>query len=83
MTTIVALGCGLVGEFVVQRLADDGHSVIAIDLQLPDSIKKSPHFKSIEMDAEEYIKSLDGNEIIINMLPGRIGHGIQIGRAHV
>jgi saccharopine dehydrogenase-like NADP-dependent oxidoreductase len=77
MTTIVALGCGLVGEFVVQRLADDGHSVIAIDLQLPDSIKKSPDIKSIEMDAEEYIKSLDGNEIIINMLPGRIGHGIR------
>ena len=53
MTTIVALGCGLVGEFVVQRLADDGHSVIAIDLQLPDSIKKSPDVKSIEMDAQE------------------------------
>ena len=29
MTTIVALGCGLVGEFVVQRLVDDGHSVVA------------------------------------------------------
>ena len=48
MTTIVALGCGLVGEFVVQQLADDGHSVIAVDLQLPDSIKNNTHFESIE-----------------------------------
>lgn len=77
MTTIVALGCGLVGKFVVQRLADDGHSVVAVDLHLPDSIKKNPKIKSIEMDAERYINSLDGNEIIINMLPGRIGHGIR------
>ncbi len=77
MTTIVALGCGLVGEFVVQRLADDGHSVVAVDLQLPDSIKNNPGIESIEVSAEQYIQSLNGDEIIINMLPGRIGHGIR------
>ena len=77
MTTIVALGCGLVGEFVVQRLVDDGHSVVAVDLHLPDSIKKNTRIKSIEGDAKEYIESLNGDEIIINMLPGRIGHGIR------
>ena len=77
MTTIVALGCGLVGEFVVQRLVDDGHSVVAVDLHLPDSIKKNTRIKSIEGDAKEYISTLKGDEIIINMLPGRIGHGIR------
>ena len=77
MTTIVALGCGLVGEFVVQRLVDDGHSVVAVDLHLPDSIKNNTRIKSIEGDAKEYIESLNGDEIIINMLPGRIGHGIR------
>ena len=66
MTTIVALGCGLVGEFVVQRLVDDGHSVVAVDLHLPDSIKKNTQIKSIEGDAKEYIstlKDLTGIEI--------------------
>ena len=77
MTTIVALGCGLVGEFVVQRLVDDGHSVVAVDLHLPDSIKKNTQIESIEGDAKEYISTLKGDEIIINMLPGRIGHGIR------
>ena len=77
MTTIVALGCGLVGEFVVQRLVDDGHSVVAVDLHLPDSIKNNTLIKSIEGDAKEYISTLKGDEIIINMLPGRIGHGIR------
>ena len=77
MTTIVALGCGLVGEFVVQRLVDDGHSVVAVDLHLPDSIKKNTQIKSIEGDAKEYISTLKGDEIIINMLPGRIGHRIR------
>ena len=77
MTTIVALGCGLVGEFVVQRLVDDGHSVVAVDLHLPDSIKNNTQIKSIEGYAKEYIESLNGDEIIINMLPGRIGHGIR------
>ena len=77
MTTIVALGCGLVGEFVVQRLVDDGHFVIAVDLHLPDSIKNNTQIKSIEGDAKKYISTLEGDEIIINMLPGRIGHGIR------
>lgn len=77
MTTIVALGCGLVGEFVVQRLVDDGHSVVAVDLHIPESIKKNTQIKSIERDAKNYISSLKGDEIIINMLPGRIGHSIR------
>ena len=77
MTTIVALGCGLVGEFVVQRLVDDGHPVVAVDLHLPESIKKNTQIKSIERDAKNYISSLKGDEIIINMLPGRIGHSIR------
>ena len=77
MTTIVALGCGLVGEFVVQRLVDDGHSVVAVDLHLPESIKKNTKIKSIEGDVKNYISSLKGDEIIINMLPGRIGHSIR------
>ena len=55
MTTIVALGCGLVGEFVVQRLVDDGHSVVAVDLHLPDSIKKNTQIESIE-DRQTVIK---------------------------
>ena len=35
MQPIIALGCGLVGEYVIHRLADDGHQVTAVDVRIP------------------------------------------------
>ena len=77
MQPIVALGCGLVGEYVIHRLADDGHQVVAVDIHLPQSLTQRPGISSIEQDAEEYIESLNEPTIVINMLPGRIGHSIR------
>ena len=77
MQPIVALGCGLVGEFVIHRLADDGHSVTAVDLRIPSSLKQRPDIFSIEQDAMQYVDSLSDPTIVINMLPGRIGHSIR------
>ena len=51
MHPIVALGCGLVGEYVIHRLADDGYDVTAVDLRIPDSIRKREDVYSIEQDA--------------------------------
>ena len=77
MQPIVALGCGLVGEFVIHRLADDGHPVIAVDLRIPSSLKKRSGIISIEQDAAKYIETLSNPTIVINMLPGRIGHSVR------
>jgi hypothetical protein len=77
MPSIVALGCGLVGEYVIHRLADDGHAVIAVDLKIPDSIRSREDVFSIEQDAHLFIESLTDPLLVINMLPGRIGHSIR------
>ena len=77
MHPIVALGCGLVGEYVIHRLADDGHDVTAVDLRIPDSIRKREDVTSIEQDAHRFIDSLSTPLVVVNMLPGRIGHIIR------
>ena len=77
MQPIVALGCGLVGEYVIHRLADDGHPVTAVDIRIPQSLMNRSEVISIEKDALEYIESLNVSTIVINMLPGRVGHSIR------
>ena len=77
MQPIVALGCGLVGEYVIHRLADDGHQVVAVDIRIPESLTQRSEVKSVEEDAEDYVASLEEKTIVINMLPGRIGHRIR------
>ena len=61
MQPIVALGCGLVGEFVIHRLADEGHAVTAVDLRIPSSLKQRPDVFSIEQDALQYVDAVIGN----------------------
>ena len=77
MQPIVALGCGLVGEYVIHRLADDGFRVVAVDLRIPHSLTERSEVSSIEQDAGEYIDFLNEPTVVINMLPGRIGHSIR------
>ena len=77
MQPIVALGCGLVGEYVIHRLADDGYQVVAVDIHIPESLALHSEVISIESDAQEYVASLKDKSIVINMLPGRIGHRIR------
>ena len=77
MQPIIALGCGLVGEYVIHRLADDGHPVTAVDIRIPTSLIQRNDVLSIEQDAHIFIESLERPHVIVNMLPGRIGHNIR------
>ena len=77
MQPIIALGCGLVGEYVIHRLADDGHSVTAVDIRIPTSLIERKDVSSIGQDAHLFIQSLKTPHVIGNMLPGRIGHNIR------
>ena len=77
MQPIIALGCGLVGEYVIHRLADDGHPVTAVDIRIPTSLIQRKDVSSIEQDAHLFIESLETPHVIVNMLPGRIGHNIR------
>ena len=58
MQPIIALGCGLVGEYVIHRLADDGHQVTAVDIRIPTSLIQRKDVSSIEQDAHLFIESL-------------------------
>ena len=70
MQPIIALGCGLVGEYVIHRLADDGYHVTAVDIRIPNSLAKRDDIISIEHDAHLYVQTLNSPQIVINMLPG-------------
>ena len=69
----VALGSGLVGRFVIERLLEAGHEVTVIDLHIPDAFHANPRVHVREGDAMAHIAELESNQIVVNMLPGRIG----------
>ena len=69
----VALGSGLVGRFVIERLLEAGHEVTVIDLDIPTAFHANPRVHVKEGDAMAHIADLEPNQIVVNMLPGRIG----------
>ncbi|MAV44284.1 MAG: hypothetical protein CMA30_07410 [Euryarchaeota archaeon] len=77
MTKIFTLGCGLVGKFVARKLVEDGNTVTVIDLEIPDDIAQLKNIIPLEGDVFEIIDSIPKNQIIVNMLPGRIGDKVR------
>ncbi len=77
MANILCLGTGLVGSFVVKRLADNGHKVTAHDLV---TNKQLLGHENILMEAGNVLEKLGliieegGYDLVVNMLPGNIGH---------
>ena len=77
MTKIFTLGCGLVGKFVARKLVEDGNIVSVIDLKIPNEIAQLENIIPLEGDVFEIIDSIPKNQIIVNMLPGRIGDKVR------
>ena len=75
MAEIVALGCGLVGEYVISKLIDDGHDLTVIGLEIPEKLQGKCITKIT--DALEFVKKIEGSPLIINMLPGQIGNSVR------
>lgn len=73
MGHVVALGSGLVGRFVIERLLEAGHEVTVVDLHIPEAFHANPCVHVREGDAMAHITDLEPNQIVVNMLPGRIG----------
>ena len=46
MASVVALGSGLVGQFVIERLLEADHNVIVIDLQIPEALHQHPRVEA-------------------------------------
>ena len=77
MSKIFTLGCGLVGKFVAKKLAENGNQITVIDLKIPDEVASDPNILTLEGDVFELIDSIPKNQIIVNMLPGRIGDKVR------
>jgi lysine 6-dehydrogenase len=73
MGHVVALGCGLIGRFVIERLLEANHTVTVVDLNVPTSFQKHPRITAIEGDALKFVAELEPQHTVLNMLPGRIG----------
>ncbi len=74
---VAVLGAGLVGNWIVKTLASQGYRVTAIDSD-PTAIKKLENIANTihQCVDDELIKSLEA-KVIVNALPGRIGHKIR------
>ena len=77
MTSAIALGCGLVGRFVIERLLEYGHEVIVLDLNIPEELKVKEGIDARQGDVFENITQLPEKSVVINMLPGRIGDRVR------
>jgi len=77
MSDVIALGCGLVGKFVIKRLLENGNSVTVVDLKVPKEIATLEQVTSVEGDVFSIIESLPQNKVVVNMLPGRIGDKVR------
>ncbi|MBS72192.1 MAG: hypothetical protein CMO20_04470 [Thermoplasmata archaeon] len=84
MARIFAFGAGLVGTYICNELAKQGHEVKAIalnhhEIPLLDIVRDNLQFEIIEKDAFEYLdnNNLEKYDLILNLLPGRIGDSIR------
>ena len=77
MTAVIALGCGLVGRFVIERLLEYDHKVIVLDLNIPEELKQKEGVDARQGDVFENIVQLPQKSVVINMLPGRIGDRVR------
>ena len=73
MFDAIALGSGLVGEFVINELTKLGFQVHVIDLNIPDHVKNNPQVSFQEGDVFDLLSQMPEAKIAVNMLPGRIG----------
>ena len=77
MARICVLGGGLVGRFVACTLHERGHHVMVIDAEplegLPVGINCIQSFVNPDMISE----TVSGFDVVVNCLPGRIGHAVR------
>lgn len=77
MSDVIALGCGLVGKFVVRKLLENGKSVTVVDLKIPEEIAHLENVNAIEGDVFSILETLPHGKVVVNMLPGRIGDKVR------
>ena len=79
MARILVLGAGLVGGWVADTLAADGHHVTAVDTNASALAARDAGVVVINAPATATLVDEHAPDVVVNTLPGRIGHGIRSG----
>lgn len=77
MANICVLGGGLVGRFVAQTLFERGHRIRLIDSQKLNDLPPQIEFIQTAIEKDSIRKMVSGYKVVVNCLPGRIGHEIR------
>ena len=62
----IALGCGLVGKFVIERLLERQIKLTVMDLTIPSEISQHPLVNAVHGDVFENIEQLPAQSVVIN-----------------
>ena len=79
MARILMLGCGLVGGWVASALAADGHDVVGVDPSAHALSRLGPGVVAVQGHASAASADEHGPDVVVNTLPGRLGHGVRTG----
>ena len=74
MARICVLGGGLVGRFVACVLHDRKHTVRVIDADPLSGMPTEIEVIQAYVELKSLLKMVDGFDVVVNCLPGRIGH---------
>jgi len=77
MVRICVLGGGLVGRFVACTLHERGHHVMVIDAEPLQNLPAGINCVQSFVNAETISETVSGFDVIVNCLPGRIGHAVR------
>jgi lysine 6-dehydrogenase len=77
MDTVVVLGTGLVGNWIVRSLSSDGYNVIAIDADKNVLSNLNDVANTIHAIVDENLINSLNADVFVNALPGRVGHDIR------
>ena len=79
MGRVLVLGAGLVGGWVADTLAADGHQVTAVDMDASALAARAADVAVVHAPATDAMVDTHAPDVVVNTLPGRIGHGIRSG----
>ena len=77
MARICVLGGGLVGRFVACTLHERGHRVKVIDAEPLEDLPTEVECIQSFINPESITELVSGFEVVVNCLPGRIGHAVR------
>lgn len=71
------LGGGLVGRFVAETLHAREHEVRLVDLATLSDLPSGIEFIQMSIDVDHIAELVHGCSVVVNCLPGRIGHAVR------